>query len=69
MQAFMAIGSTVVGAFLLYTLRNTPSLGQMARAPGLATIWIYFIIQLDLLPAVITLLIVAVYWYFGLRDK
>ncbi|KAJ8662933.1 hypothetical protein O0I10_001109 [Lichtheimia ornata] len=69
MQAIMAIGSTVVGAFLLYTLRNTPSLGQMARAPGLATIWIYFIIQLDLLPAVITLLLVALYWYFGLRDK
>ncbi|KAI9322177.1 hypothetical protein BX666DRAFT_1892295 [Dichotomocladium elegans] len=68
-QALMAGGSMLVGAFLLYTLKNTPSLGQMERAPGLATIWIYFIIQLDLLPAISTLLLVGLYWYFGLRTK
>ncbi|KAI9493356.1 hypothetical protein BDB00DRAFT_763761 [Zychaea mexicana] len=66
-QSIMAVGSALVGAFLLYTLRRTPSLGQMSRAPGLATIWIYFVVQLDLLPAVATLALVGFYWYFGLK--
>ncbi|KAI8091243.1 uncharacterized protein B0P05DRAFT_462901 [Gilbertella persicaria] len=66
-QFFMALGSTVIGAFLMYTLHRSPSMGQMMRAPGLATIWIYFIVQLDLLPAMMTLLLVFVYWFFGLR--
>lgn len=66
-QVLMSIGSTLVGSFLLYTLRHSPSLGQMMRAPGLATVWIYFIVQLDLLPATLTLALVGLYWYFGLR--
>jgi hypothetical protein len=66
-QALMAVGSALVGSFLMYTLRHSPSLGQMMRAPGLATVWVYFIIQLDLIPAVLTLALVASYYYFGLR--
>ncbi|KAI7902124.1 uncharacterized protein BX663DRAFT_536768 [Cokeromyces recurvatus] len=66
-QILMSIGSAVCGSLLMYTLRHSPSLGQMMRAPGLATIWIYFIIQLDLAPATLTLLLVLLYWYFGLR--
>ncbi|KAI9480329.1 MAG: hypothetical protein EXX96DRAFT_176862 [Benjaminiella poitrasii] len=66
-QVLMTIGSTLCGSFLMYTLRHSPSLGQMMRAPGLATIWIYFIIQLDLIPATSTLILVLLYWYFGLR--
>ncbi|KAI7859254.1 hypothetical protein BDC45DRAFT_497208 [Circinella umbellata] len=68
-QFLMAIGSAVVGSFLLFTLQNTPSLGQMARAPGLATIWIYFVVQLDLVPALVTLILVGLYWYFGLKTE
>ncbi|CAO3641355.1 unnamed protein product [Mucor fragilis] len=66
-QVLMAFGSAIVGSFLMYTLRHSPSLGQMMRAPGLATVWIYFIVQLDLIPATATLTLVALYWYFGLR--
>ncbi|KAL0091315.1 hypothetical protein J3Q64DRAFT_1807264 [Phycomyces blakesleeanus] len=66
-QTIMATSSVVVGSFLLYTMHHSPSLGQMMRAPGLATIWVYFVVQLNLLPAVISLLISATYWYFGLR--
>lgn len=66
-QVLMAFGSAIVGSFLMYTLRHSPSLGQMMRAPGLATVWIYFIVQLDLIPATVTLTLVALYWYFGLR--
>ncbi|KAI9289797.1 hypothetical protein BC943DRAFT_82767 [Umbelopsis sp. AD052] len=69
MQALMAISSVVVGAFLLYTVHKSPSMGQMLRAPGLATIWIYLIVQLDLTPAVATLAIVGVYYYYGLRKN
>ncbi|KAI7888895.1 uncharacterized protein EV154DRAFT_544744 [Mucor mucedo] len=66
-QILMAIGSAVIGSFLMYTLRHSPSLGQMMRAPGLATVWIYFIVQLDLIPATVTLALVGLYYYFGLR--
>lgn len=62
----MALGSAFVGSLLMYTIKRSPSLGQMMRAPGLATIWIYFIVQLDLLPATLTLFVVGAYWYFGL---
>ncbi|KAI8888265.1 hypothetical protein K501DRAFT_321014 [Backusella circina FSU 941] len=65
-QALMSVGSALVGSFLMYTLRHSPSLGQMMRAPGLATVWVYFIIQLELIPAVLTLALVASYYYFGL---
>ena len=68
-QFVMAVGSALVGSFLLYTLQHTPSLGQMARAPGLATIWIYFVVQLDLIPALVTLILVGLYWYFGLKKE
>ncbi|KAI8384437.1 uncharacterized protein BYT42DRAFT_592692 [Radiomyces spectabilis] len=69
MQAAMTCGSMFVGSLLLYTLTHSPSLGQMLRAPGLATIWIYFIVQLDLLPATATLVMVGLYWYFGLNKN
>ncbi|CAO3610503.1 unnamed protein product [Cunninghamella blakesleeana] len=68
-QLGMTLGSLLVGSFLLYTLHYSPSLGQMLRSPGLATLWVYFIIQLDLLPAVISLGIVGLYYYFGLKKK
>ncbi|ORX56151.1 hypothetical protein DM01DRAFT_329883 [Hesseltinella vesiculosa] len=67
-QVMMVMMSILVGSFLLYTLKHSPSLGQMLRAPGLSTVWVYFIVQLDLLPAVTSLLLVACYWYFGLAD-
>ncbi|KAI8329447.1 hypothetical protein BC941DRAFT_362710 [Chlamydoabsidia padenii] len=67
-QGLMTVGSLFVGAFLLYTLQHSPSLGQMLRAPGLATIWVYLIVQLDLAPALMSLLVVGAYWYFGLQQ-
>ncbi|KAI9302149.1 hypothetical protein BJ944DRAFT_270370 [Cunninghamella echinulata] len=68
-QIIMMLGSLLVGSFLLYTLHHSPSLGQMLRSPGLATLWVYFIIQLDLVPAVLSLMIVGLYYYFGLKQK
>ncbi|KAI8990029.1 hypothetical protein BDB01DRAFT_841884 [Pilobolus umbonatus] len=67
-QASMSVAALITGALLMYTLRHSPSLGQMMRAPGLATVWIYFIVQLDLVPAISSLILVALYWYFGLRQ-
>ncbi|CAO3640347.1 unnamed protein product [Cunninghamella echinulata] len=68
-QIIMMSGSLLVGSFLLYTLHHSPSLGQMSQSPGLATLWVYFIIQLDLVPAVLSLMIVGLYYYFGLKQK
>ncbi|KAI8984221.1 hypothetical protein BDF20DRAFT_833749 [Mycotypha africana] len=67
-QTLMFLASSLIGSLLMYTLRHSPSMGQMMRAPGLATVWIYFIVQLDLIPATVSLIVVAIYWYYGLRD-
>ncbi|EIE82622.1 hypothetical protein G6F46_008647 [Rhizopus delemar] len=68
-QASMSVIAVFAGSFLMYTIKHTPSLGQMMRAPGLATVWIYLIVQLDLLPATLSLLVVGFYWYFGIQQK
>jgi hypothetical protein len=65
----MSVIAVFAGSFLMYTIKHTPSLGQMMRAPGLATVWIYLIVQLDLLPATLSLLVVGFYWYFGIQQK
>ncbi|CAO3698260.1 unnamed protein product [Rhizopus stolonifer] len=62
-QALMSVVAVFAGSFLMFTIKHTPSLGQMMRAPGLATTWIYLIIQLDLLPASLSLVVVGLYWY------
>ncbi|OZJ06693.1 hypothetical protein BZG36_00323 [Bifiguratus adelaidae] len=68
-QATMTIIASICGTYLLFNIFKAPSLGVMLRSPGLATLWIYFVVQLDLIPATLTLAVAGAYWYFGLRDK
>ncbi|RUP44217.1 hypothetical protein BC936DRAFT_149781 [Jimgerdemannia flammicorona] len=68
LQLLMVLASTGCGCFLLYTSTKSSSLGQMQRTPGLATIWIYLIVQLDLVPALISLSIALLYYYYGLSE-
>ncbi|KAG0215135.1 hypothetical protein BGX28_000840 [Mortierella sp. GBA30] len=51
-QAAMFIISTICGCYFLHTMFRSPAMGIMLRAPGIITILVYCVVQLDLLPAV-----------------
>ncbi|KAL1924725.1 uncharacterized protein VTP21DRAFT_4379 [Calcarisporiella thermophila] len=55
MQFLMTLAAMFCGSSLLYTIKRTPTLGEMEKCPGLATLWIYFIVQLNLAPAIMSL--------------
>ncbi|KAG0309835.1 hypothetical protein BGZ98_005375 [Dissophora globulifera] len=64
-QAGMFIVSAMCGCYFLHTMFRSPALGIMMRAPGIITILVYCIVQLDLLPAVVSLAICGLYYQFG----
>ncbi|KAF9580253.1 hypothetical protein BGW38_003175 [Lunasporangiospora selenospora] len=65
MQAAMFIVSTFSGCYFLHTMFRSPAMGIMLRAPGVVTILVYCIVQLNLLPAVISLALCGLYYKFG----
>ncbi|KAI0079682.1 hypothetical protein K474DRAFT_1683073 [Panus rudis PR-1116 ss-1] len=68
MQAGFFFLSITVGSRLVYILNNASWTVNMKQAPPLATVWVYTIVQLNLLPAVLSL--VTVYgwlWYKGYK--
>jgi hypothetical protein len=56
--------STACGCYLLYLTEKSPALGIMRQAPGLATLWIYGVFLLDILPAVAILAVSGIYYFF-----
>ncbi|KAI1316246.1 hypothetical protein EDD11_010293 [Mortierella claussenii] len=64
-QAAMFAIATVCGCYFLHTMFRSPAMGIMLRAPGIITILVYCIVQLHLLPAVISLAICGLYYNFG----
>ena len=68
MQAIMTLTGMLCGSYLLYITSKASMYGTMLQAPGLATLWVYFIVQLDLTWALGGLGVVLVYYYWGL-DK
>ncbi|KAK3825307.1 MAG: hypothetical protein J3Q66DRAFT_278157, partial [Benniella sp.] len=64
-QAAMFVVSTICGCYFLHTMFRSPALGIMLRAPGIITILVYCIVQLNLLPAVISLALCGLYYQFG----
>ncbi|KAF8976705.1 hypothetical protein BGZ46_008042 [Entomortierella lignicola] len=64
-QGAMFIVSVICGCYFLHTMYRSPAMGIMLRAPGIITILVYCIVQLQLLPAVISLAICGVYYKFG----
>jgi len=59
MQAFFFCLSLIVGPRMLWLISRGSWLVNMQQCPPLATIWVYIIVQLDLLPAVVGLAIVV----------
>lgn len=64
-QAAMFVISTLCGCYFLHTMFRSPAMGIMLRAPGIITILVYCIVQLNLLPAVISLALCGLYYKFG----
>ncbi|KAF9913875.1 hypothetical protein BX616_009406 [Lobosporangium transversale] len=64
-QAAMFIVSIICGCYFLHTMYRSPAMGIMLRAPGVITILVYCIVQLHLLPAVISLALCGLYYQFG----
>ncbi|KAF9344817.1 hypothetical protein BGX26_003861 [Mortierella sp. AD094] len=64
-QGTMFVVSIICGCYFLHTMYRSPALGIMLRAPGIITILVYCIVQLQLIPAVISLAICGLYYQFG----
>ncbi|RKP08937.1 hypothetical protein THASP1DRAFT_14922 [Thamnocephalis sphaerospora] len=55
--------SAASGCYLLHLINNSPAYGIMRQCPGLATIWIYTVFIMDLLPALGSLAGVGLYYW------
>ncbi|KAF9276213.1 hypothetical protein BGZ68_010191 [Mortierella alpina] len=64
-QAVMFVTSVLCGCYFLHTMFRSPAMGIMLRAPGIITILVYCIVQLNLLPAFISLALCGLYYKFG----
>ncbi|CAO3573085.1 unnamed protein product [Mortierella alpina] len=64
-QAVMFATSVICGCYFLHTMFRSPAMGIMLRAPGIITILVYCIVQLNLLPAFISLALCGLYYKFG----
>ncbi|CAG8612796.1 15750_t:CDS:2 [Gigaspora rosea] len=51
----MAPSSILCGSHLIWVINKASYYGVMRRCPSLATLWVYFIVQLRLLPSVLSL--------------
>jgi len=68
MQFILFIISIVVGSRMIYQFNRSSWLVNMSQCPPLATIWIYTIIQLELIPAFLNLVVVGAFiWWKDLK--
>jgi len=68
MQLLLYIISIAVGSRMIYQFNHASWLVNMKQCPPLATIWIYTIIQLELIPAFLNLVVVGVFvWWKDLK--
>ncbi len=64
-QLSMFFGSLICGSCLIYIVNKSSYFGVMRRCPPLATLWVYFVMQLKLIPSVLSLIMVFLYFKFG----
>jgi len=68
MQLLLFIISIAIGSRMIYQFNHASWLVNMKECPPLATIWIYTIIQLELIPAFLNLVVVGVFvWWKDLK--
>ncbi|KAI0307341.1 hypothetical protein B0F90DRAFT_557364 [Multifurca ochricompacta] len=67
-QASFFVLSVASGTRMIYQVNYSNWLVNMQQCPPLGTIWVYTILQLDLVPAVLALLSVGLWvWWTGVR--
>ncbi|KAG0255092.1 hypothetical protein DFQ27_006432 [Actinomortierella ambigua] len=64
-QALMFTVSVACGCYFLRTMYRSPALGIMQRAPGIVTILVYCMVQMDLLPAALSIILCGLYFQYG----
>jgi len=68
MQFLLFIISIAVGSRMIYQFNHASWLVNMSQCPPLATIWTYTIIQLELIPAFLNLVVVGAFvWWKDLK--
>jgi hypothetical protein len=65
MQAFMFLGSIGCGCYLIYIFNKISYYGVMRKCPPISTLWIYFVLQLNLIPSALSLLFVYLFFWLG----
>lgn len=60
----MFLAGIACGLKLMTLMQGKPVLIDMKKAPGLATLWIYSVFQLDFLPCLISVLIPGLFYFF-----
>ncbi|KAJ1774275.1 hypothetical protein LPJ67_006867 [Coemansia sp. RSA 1938] len=58
----MLVAACVSGCYFVHLNLHSPRLGIMRRAPGLVTMWIYFTFLMEVRPAIINAIVVALFW-------
>ncbi|KAF8517183.1 hypothetical protein BU17DRAFT_50124 [Hysterangium stoloniferum] len=67
-QFGLFVASAVIGMRLIWVVNRSSWLLIMKQGPPLATLWIYGIVVLDLLPAVSSLAVVATwFWWYDMK--
>ncbi|KAJ3168882.1 hypothetical protein HDU88_001209 [Geranomyces variabilis] len=61
-QVAFCIASIVCGCGLIRCSEGEPAFGEMAKAPGLAVLWVYFVVMMRLGPAVASLALCFAYY-------
>jgi hypothetical protein len=64
-KSLLPIISSASGCYLLHLINTSPAYGIMRQCPGLATIWIYTVFLMDLLPTVGSLAGVGIFYWFA----
>jgi len=68
MKFMLFLLSLAAGPRLIYVVNKASWITNMKQSPPLATLWVYTIVQLDLGPAVLSLCLIGVwYWWSGFK--
>ncbi|EGF84171.1 hypothetical protein BATDEDRAFT_21976 [Batrachochytrium dendrobatidis JAM81] len=62
-QWLFAVLALITGNLLIYYSTVDETFGAMLKAPGLSVMWVYLVIQMDLLPACVSLLGNVLYFH------
>ncbi|KAI8908985.1 hypothetical protein EDD86DRAFT_182483, partial [Gorgonomyces haynaldii] len=62
-QWLLVLGAAFAGSYLIYCTVDKETFGYMKNASPIAVMWIYMIMQLDLLPSVLSLIGPLVYYF------